>query len=134
MAYVAWPATLPAPETPVSYDRVLPIAQGQTAGIGVVSAERNRTRAIFSGSAILLLDPDTFQTFLTFWRDTINKGNDIVKADWVAYLGHPEYVVKLLDWSATPRGVLPAVRLLLEFIPDVKLDPTDTFPDPWPLV
>jgi hypothetical protein len=98
----------------------------------MLTTERNQTRNIFSASPVVPIEGSLFQTFLTFWRVTLNNGKAIFTAPWIADLGHPGYVARMPTFSVGMNGVEPVVTLTLELVPDVRLDPTDTFPDPWP--
>jgi hypothetical protein len=132
MAYKVWPATLPDPDSPMKYDRNLPIELAQTNDLGKFTSKRIQTRTSFKSTATMLLEPNLFQTFLAFWVTTLSNGKAIFTAPWIATLAHPEYVARILSFSVGAEGVAPIVTMQLELVPDVKLDPTNTFPDPWP--
>ena len=130
--YPVWPATLADPQSPINYERPLPLAAGSSDSMGKLTSERRQTRKLFKGGVTVNIEASLFQTFLTFWRDTLFQGKHVFTADWISDLGHPEYVGKIVNFDVTMKGVEPLVKMEMEFLPDVKLDPTDTFPDPWP--
>lgn len=130
--YPVWPASLPDPNAPIRYERKLPLVSGDRETLGFPASERVQTRDVFNASAVVLIPAADFQTFFTFWRDTLSNGKALFTAPWITTLGHPEYVARLLQYSMNTERSLPVVSMSLELVPDVALDPTGTFPDQWP--
>ena len=132
MAYATWPTALLNPDRPVQVTNTLPLVTGDPDKIGAFITERNETRPTVNATASLLLEAGEFQTFLSFWRDTIFNGRKIFEAPWIEIAGYPDYVARLINFTMGSNGVLPQVSLQLEFLPDIRLDVTNTFPDVWP--
>ena len=130
MAHPAWPSALPHPEAPFSGEFVLPLVGTSEQAIGATQAARILTRPVIPGKAEILLEPDQFQAFLTFWHDDLADGTRLFTSEWIAFLGYPGYVGKIPTFVTRLEGVIPLVGLTLELIPDVAL--TDDVPDPLP--
>ena len=134
MTYPVWPSTLDNPDSPLTNERGLPLIQGDAGDLGLPTSARIQTRTTLNGSGSLIVPAALFQTFFLFWRDTLNNGKSLFTAPWLSIMGYPEYVLRMPTYQMTTIGVIPQIDMTLELVPDVNLDPTDTFPDAWPVI
>lgn len=133
MAYEVWPTAINAPDTGINVKETAPLVSGNEKAIGRHETARIKTRPVVKASATLLLDSTEFQTFLVFWRDTLDQGKQIFSADWIADAGYPYYVARITAIQATSNGVVPKIALSFDLIPDIRLDAaTGLVPDVWP--
>lgn len=132
MAYDVWPTSINDPDNPIQTDGKSPIVTGNEKSIGRFETDRIETRPVVKASATLLLDPTEFQTFLAFWRDTLNQGSKKFTAAWITIAGYPHYAAKITGFKSSSFGIVPIISLNFDLIPDIRLDPTLSFPDVWP--
>ena len=132
MPYSVWPTVLNNPDRPIQIPDALPLVRGGPKEPGQYKADRIRTRPSVSVKASIILEADEYQTLAAFWRDTLFNGKKLFTAPWIALAGYEGYTARLLGYSSSSVGTTPKVNLNLQFIPDVRLDVTDTFPEIWP--
>jgi hypothetical protein len=132
MAYASWPVGLPDPESPFSEAIGLPLKMGKVNEIGAYKTSRRYTRAKIAGSSKLILTQEQVTTFRTFYRTTLNDGNSLFTADWIAVLGYDGYVGKLVKFSFSPKGAIINASLQITLIPSYREDAGSGLSSPWP--
>jgi len=133
MAYAAWPSTYADPTTPLPFEHTLPLSTGDSEAIGRFETKRRRTWPTFKTQLVVPLEPDLFQDFRLFWRDTLSRGKKFFTAPWLNVTGYPNYVARMLTYEVTLEGIEPRIAMTLDLIPDVNLDEAGD-PDRWPPV
>lgn len=133
MALPTWPVNLPDPEAPFDGEVSFPLVANDMGGLGRYETERVKTRAYVNGTLNLLCSIDSpyeVNTFLQFYKGTLNNGVKLFLADWVSTLGYDGHAVKILSYNIVARGVAPLVNMNIQLVPWLK--ETAGTPNPWP--
>lgn len=130
MAFADYDANLPYPELQLNGKEILPLRKSDVSGIGKHDTNKMATRAIEEVSGNLLLEASQLQTFLSFFKTTLNRGNKYFNAPFIEYHGIKGYFAKIKSYKVNSNGASIVVNLDMTLIPFVET--LGGIPSPFP--